>query len=96
MNFDFQIDDEEIQKEFNDSINSVTSIISFSLLVFAPLPGMFIDYCRRTSTDERRGFTFGSTIIFVIAGILNVSGSILMGIRNDTTAYATVFGKFRG
>lgn len=78
--------------QFNQDINRLQSIVSFSLLFVGLIPGFWLDFCRiwwRKQTNTY-GDMIGLGSSYCICGVTMIVASILQAEQIETAAYASV------
>ena len=65
--------------EFNQTVNELQSVVSFTLIVVNMIPGLWLDFCRKKWNTETRttGEMVGIASSYIICGILMSVASIL-------------------
>ena len=65
--------------EFNQTVNELQSVVSFTLIVVNMIPGLWLDFCRKRWNTETRttGEMVGIASSYIICGILMSVASIL-------------------
>ena len=65
--------------EFNQTVNELQSVVSFTLIVVNMIPGLWLDFCRKRWNTETRttGEMVGIASSYIICGILMSAASVL-------------------
>jgi len=59
-------------EEFDEKINQINSIISYTMIAFNLVPGLFVDICRKKLKDDYNGNRIGLGILFGLSTIFLV------------------------